>query len=122
MTEDAVELEALRSSIRRVLTEHASREHIQRYVKSTELYDQALWGEAAKLGWLALSVPEDDGGLGLGMNGAAILYEELGRSLAPVPVLGSLLLPGRWPRPARPHRRRHGCPISSPVLHQPRCK
>jgi alkylation response protein AidB-like acyl-CoA dehydrogenase len=92
MTEDAAELDALRSSMRRVLSEHASREHLQRYVKSTELYDKALWGEAGELGWLALSVPEGDGGLGLGMSGAAILYEELGRSLAPVPVLGTLLV------------------------------
>jgi alkylation response protein AidB-like acyl-CoA dehydrogenase len=92
MTEDAAELDALRGSIRRVLTERASREHIQRYVNSTDLYDKALWDEAAELGWLALSVPEADGGLGLGMSGAAILYEELGRSLAPVPVLGTLLV------------------------------
>jgi alkylation response protein AidB-like acyl-CoA dehydrogenase len=92
MTEDAAELDALRNSIRRVLTEHASRERVQRFVKSTELYDKALWDEAAKLGWLALSVPEDNGGLGLGMNGASLLYEELGRSLAPVPVLGTLLV------------------------------
>ena len=92
MTEDAAELDALRNSIRRVLTEHASRERIQRFVKSTELYDKALWDEAANLGWLALSVPEDSGGLGLGMNGAALLYEELGRGLAPVPVLGTLLV------------------------------
>jgi alkylation response protein AidB-like acyl-CoA dehydrogenase len=92
MTEDAAELDALRNSIRRVLTEHASRERVQRFVKSSELYDEVLWGEAAKLGWLALSVPEDNGGLGLGMNGAALLYEELGRSLAPVPVLGTLLV------------------------------
>jgi alkylation response protein AidB-like acyl-CoA dehydrogenase len=92
MTEGAAELDALRNSIRRVLTEHASRERVQRFVKSSELYDKALWGEAAKLGWLALCVPEDNGGLGLGMNGAALLYEELGRSLAPVPVLGTLLV------------------------------
>jgi alkylation response protein AidB-like acyl-CoA dehydrogenase len=92
MTEGAAELDALRNSIRRVLTEHASRERVQRFVKSSELYDEVLWGEAAKLGWLALSVPEDNGGLGLGMNGAALLYEELGRSLAPVPVLGTLLV------------------------------
>ena len=92
MTEDAAELDALRNSIRRVLTEHASRERVQRFVKSNELYDQELWGEAAKLGWLALSIPEADGGLGLGMSGAALLYEELGRSLAPVPVLGTLLV------------------------------
>jgi alkylation response protein AidB-like acyl-CoA dehydrogenase len=92
MTEDATELDALRNSVRRVLTEHASRECVQRFVKSTELYDRALWDEAANLGWLALSVAEDNGGLGLGMTGAALLYEELGRSLAPVPVLGTLLV------------------------------
>jgi alkylation response protein AidB-like acyl-CoA dehydrogenase len=92
MTEGAAELDALRNSIRRVLSECASRQHVQRFVNSNDLYDKALWGEAAKLGWLALSVPEDNGGLGLGISGAALLYEELGRSVAPVPVLGTLLV------------------------------
>jgi alkylation response protein AidB-like acyl-CoA dehydrogenase len=92
MTEGAAELDDLRNSIRRVLTERASREHVLRFVNSSDVYDKGLWSEAAKLGWLALSVPEDNGGLGLGIIGAALLYEELGRRVAPVPILGTLLV------------------------------
>ena len=30
-------------------------------------YDEALWGEMAKLGWLGLPFPEEQGGAGLGL-------------------------------------------------------
>ena len=39
------------------------------------------------LGWPALTVPEADGGIGLGMIEAGILAEELGRVIAPGPLL-----------------------------------
>src|SRR6185437_14046429 len=46
-----------------------------------------LWNTMVELGWPALTVPEADGGIGLGMLEAAILAEELGRVIAPGPVL-----------------------------------
>jgi alkylation response protein AidB-like acyl-CoA dehydrogenase len=47
----------------------------------------ALWHTFAQLGWPALTVPEADGGIGLGMVEAGILAEELGRVVAPGPLL-----------------------------------
>jgi alkylation response protein AidB-like acyl-CoA dehydrogenase len=88
----AAEFDALRETFCRVLTERASREQVQRFINSSELYDKALWREAAELGWLALPVPEDQGGLGLGFEVAALLYEELGRRVAPAPVLATFLV------------------------------
>ncbi|MBM3678778.1 MAG: acyl-CoA dehydrogenase [Actinobacteria bacterium] len=38
--------------------------------------------EIAELGWTAISVPEEHGGLGLGFVEEAILHEEIGRGLA----------------------------------------
>lgn len=92
MIAGAMELDELRESIRAVLTDRVSHEHIRRFIDSTDLYDGALWREAASLGWLALTVPEEFGGLGLGFCAAALLYEELGRRLAPMPALGTLLV------------------------------
>ena len=40
-----------------------------------------------ELGWPALTVPEEYGGLGLGMVELAVVVEELGRAIAPVPLL-----------------------------------
>jgi alkylation response protein AidB-like acyl-CoA dehydrogenase len=49
------------------------------------------WRALAELGALGVLVPEADGGAGLGPVEAAIVLEELGHHLAPVPVLWSML-------------------------------
>ncbi|HET9610703.1 MAG TPA: acyl-CoA dehydrogenase [Acidimicrobiales bacterium] len=46
-----------------------------------------FWDELAGLGWLSLAVPEADGGQGHGFGEQAVVLEELGRSLAPGPML-----------------------------------
>jgi alkylation response protein AidB-like acyl-CoA dehydrogenase len=48
------------------------------------------WSELAKLGWLGVSVGEDDGGVGLTFLEEAILFEELGYALYPGPYLGTV--------------------------------
>lgn len=54
--------------------------------------DPALWGQFAELGWLALAVPEDAGGLGGSMEDVALLMVELGRGLSLEPVVTSGVL------------------------------
>jgi alkylation response protein AidB-like acyl-CoA dehydrogenase len=53
--------------------------------------DRSLWTEMASLGWLGLAIPEAYGGLGQGIAHLGVLYEELGRELASVPVLPTML-------------------------------
>ncbi|MFC4313855.1 acyl-CoA dehydrogenase family protein [Steroidobacter flavus] len=53
--------------------------------------EEELWTEAASLGWFGVAIAEEHGGLGLGYAGLAVLYEELGRFLAPLPALPMLL-------------------------------
>jgi alkylation response protein AidB-like acyl-CoA dehydrogenase len=48
------------------------------------------WAELAELGWLGVSVAEDEGGVGLGFLEEAILLEELGYALYPGPYLGTI--------------------------------
>jgi alkylation response protein AidB-like acyl-CoA dehydrogenase len=57
-------------------------------------YDDAVWSAMADQGWLALEVPEDEGGLGLGMVEVAVLCEEIGRRLVAAPFLPSVLALG----------------------------
>lgn len=52
---------------------------------------QAAMGE---LGWTALAVAEEDGGLGLGLAEAAVLFEALGRHLVPTALLSTTVLAG----------------------------
>src|SRR2546423_10722218 len=53
--------------------------------------DDELWRELSELGWPGIALAEEDGGQGLGSIELAILCEELGRSLAPVPFLPSVM-------------------------------
>jgi alkylation response protein AidB-like acyl-CoA dehydrogenase len=48
------------------------------------------WAELAELGWLGVSVPEDEGGAGLGFIEEALLLEELGYALYPGPYLATV--------------------------------
>src|SRR5271170_2848080 len=53
--------------------------------------DEALWRELCELGWPGIAISEEHGGQGLGTIELAILCEELGRALAPVPFLASTM-------------------------------
>src|SRR4029450_4217284 len=46
------------------------------------------------LGWSRLALPEEAGGAGYGLAEAALLFQEIGRSVAPGPWLGSGLAAG----------------------------
>jgi alkylation response protein AidB-like acyl-CoA dehydrogenase len=59
---------------------------------ATEGYSsRALLRRCAALGWFALGVPEQDGGLGASVVEEALLFREIGRALAPGPFLSTLL-------------------------------
>jgi alkylation response protein AidB-like acyl-CoA dehydrogenase len=52
--------------------------------------DPDLWAEMVSLGWPALTVADEFGGVGLGLVSAVALLEQVGRALAPVPLLSDL--------------------------------
>lgn len=51
----------------------------------TVAYNEAVWKGVVEMGWLGTAIPEEYGGLGLGMLELCVLAEEMGRALAPVP-------------------------------------
>ena len=50
-----------------------------------------LWGKVAELGWLGISLPESCGGQELPLSCLGLLFEEMGRRIAPVPMLGTMV-------------------------------
>ena len=60
--------------------------------ESTSGVDLALWRGMAELGWCGVHLPEDVGGLGLGLVELVLLQEQLGRRLACVPFFDSAAL------------------------------
>jgi alkylation response protein AidB-like acyl-CoA dehydrogenase len=96
------EQEALRAEARRWLEERYPPERVAELADSETGWDPASWGQLAELGWLGVSVAEDEGGAGLGFLEEAVLFEELGRALYPGPYFSTiaLALPGSRPKPA----------------------
>ncbi len=85
----SVDQEALRDSIRAVLAKEAP-VALAREVAERGSGADRLARVAVELGWPALTVPEEFGGIGLGAVEAGILAEELGRVIAPGPLLTTL--------------------------------
>jgi alkylation response protein AidB-like acyl-CoA dehydrogenase len=83
---------ALRDGARELLDGLASPAHVRRFTEHDEPFDADLWGAMVEQGWLGVALPEDQGGLGLGVVELAVLLEELGRHAAPVPYLPSVLV------------------------------
>ncbi|HEU0204467.1 MAG TPA: acyl-CoA dehydrogenase, partial [Burkholderiaceae bacterium] len=50
-------------------------------------FDRPTWKEIAELGWLSILVPEEAGGLGLGIAEVAAIAQEVGRHLLPEPFV-----------------------------------
>jgi alkylation response protein AidB-like acyl-CoA dehydrogenase len=50
-----------------------------------------VWRRACEQGWLTIGLPEEAGGLGLGLPEDVMLFRELGRSVIPGPFLSSAL-------------------------------
>lgn len=51
---------------------------------------EKLWDGIKEQGWLGVAIPEEYGGLGLGMLELCVIAEELGRALAPTPFSSSV--------------------------------
>jgi alkylation response protein AidB-like acyl-CoA dehydrogenase len=85
------EQELLRKTARDFLAEHAPMKHVREFLEGPQRYSRELWRRMAELGWLGLAFPEEVGGAGLSMVELGIVLEELGRTLAPVPFLPTLL-------------------------------
>ncbi|NND69550.1 MAG: acyl-CoA dehydrogenase, partial [Halioglobus sp.] len=67
----------MRDSFARFLDEQSSSERV-RAAAAEGGFDPDLWRGLAELGAFALRVPEDGGGLGLGLMDAVVLMEEVG--------------------------------------------
>ena len=81
----------LQDVARHLLDGHAGSAEVRAHLESGEPLDRKLWDAMAEQGWCAVAVAEDEGGLGLGWVEAAVLLEEVGRHVAPVPLAPQLL-------------------------------
>ncbi|MFI0902767.1 acyl-CoA dehydrogenase family protein [Streptomyces sioyaensis] len=87
------EEEALRAAVRSLLADRSAPATVLAGLESDVAYDTGLWQAlATEIGTAGLLVPEKLGGQGASAREAAVVLEELGRSVAPVPYLTSAVI------------------------------
>ena len=80
------EEEQMLKNLAREFLETESPPSLARAMEVDELgYPPELWRKMAELGWFGLSLPEKYGGQGMPLTYLAIIMEEAGRAIAPVP-------------------------------------
>ena len=86
----------LRDQLRRFLTDRCPISVVRSVLEGKDSFDRGLYKELAGIGVLGAAIPEAYRGEGLGFLELCILAEELGRCLAPVPVLSSIYLAAQF--------------------------
>jgi len=83
----------LKDAARNFLQERAPVSHLREIRDSgnKDGFSRELWAEMVDMGWTAILVPEEYGGLAYGYTGLGIVLEESGRTLTPSPLLGTAL-------------------------------
>lgn len=92
----------LRDSARRFLADALPIDKLRRLVAADHVdayegdqpplyYDESIWKQIVELGWTAIAVPEECGGVGMKMVAVAALAEEAGRAALPSPLIATLV-------------------------------
>ncbi len=89
LSEEQAELAA---TVRLVMTKQADSAAVRAAIAANDGYDATLWATLCEqVGVAALAIPEEYDGAGATFFEAAVVLEEIGRSLAPTPLLASVL-------------------------------
>lgn len=83
------EQEMLRRSAREFLAKECSPKVVRKLMESSDAFDAALWKKLADLGWTALGIPDQYGGVGTFLD-LVVVLEEAGRALLPGPFFATM--------------------------------
>lgn len=102
------EHQAVADLTRQILEDQVTQERLKEVEAGSDLWDRRAYAELAKANLLGVALPEDVGGSGLGYLATAVILEEIGRTVAPVPfhatvVLGALPI-AKFGSPAQKQR------------------
>jgi alkylation response protein AidB-like acyl-CoA dehydrogenase len=86
----------MRAALREYLTDTWTADRL-RAAADGAAFDRRAWKALGDLGVFGMALAPDDGGMGLGLADAVIVFEELGRALVPGPVTATFLAAGLVP-------------------------
>ena len=80
----------LKNNARKFFAAECPMAEVRRIMETDTAHDEKLWRSMAEQGFLGVVIPEEAGGMGLGMVELAALAEEMGRALVPGAFLSNL--------------------------------
>jgi alkylation response protein AidB-like acyl-CoA dehydrogenase len=84
----------LRDSARKFFDGECPISEVRRLMETDTAFDMILWAKLAEQGYTGIIVPEEFGGVGLGIVELALLMEETGRALLPGPFFSTVVMAG----------------------------
>src|SRR3954468_2638099 len=88
LSEEQQELAGLAA---RILDDRMDLQHLKERDFSDDWYDLDTWREFAKANLLGIALPESAGGLGMGYLDLCMVLREIGRNVAPLPAIPTLV-------------------------------
>ncbi len=87
----SVEQLELQGLAKQILSDRMTLTHLRELDNSEDWFDRETWAEFAKANLLGIALPESVGGLGYGFLELCFVLQEQGRSVAPLPLLATLV-------------------------------
>ena len=85
--------EQFRDSVRSFLVKESPKAYVRQMAEHDDTgITPEVWRAITDLGWTGVLVPEEHGGLGLGIVDAVVVQEEMGRAVFPGPYFSSAIL------------------------------
>ncbi len=82
----------LKEQVKKMLTDKCGLERVRKVLDSDEPFAKDVWDGLVEMGLTGTAIPEQYGGVGLGILELCVVAEELGRVAAPVPFSSSVYL------------------------------
>lgn len=89
LNEDQVEIAR---QARRFCENELPMKYVRAMCESERGFTDELWNKMVEMGWTAMHIPEEYGGLGLDLLDLALVLEEMGRAVVPGPFFSTVLL------------------------------
>ncbi|MEY2476924.1 MAG: hypothetical protein QOG87_2239 [Actinomycetota bacterium] len=85
----SAEQNQLRDSVRGFLADKAPKSYVRAMTEDDRGFTDEVWNQIVDLGWTSILVPEDAGGLGMGMVDMTVVLEEMGKVPFPGPFFSA---------------------------------
>jgi len=82
---------SIRDLVKQVLTDIVTDDSLKALEKEGTWFHERAWTQLAASEMLGLAIPEEHGGAGMGLTELCILLQQVGRTVAPIPAIETLV-------------------------------